>query len=660
MAKKLNKIYRKKYTEKKFSKKVLKKLYLADEKKAVLDFFSLEDGYYLPGKEEDKKKIKELNRIAKTVKSNSGALGIGKTGALAAVVILLIIFSVFFKNPLAEKGLEKALEAAFKAESEIDSLSLSLLKGDISFKALRVTDKDNPDRNLFETGKAEIDINMAEALKGKFNARTIELEYLSIDTERKTKGKVYDKKEDAVSEKKTSLPSFKAPEINRDTVRKAIVENLKELSTPVELEEIKKSYESAKEDIETGIKDTEEELASLKKTVDEIQSVKISSPTEIDKIKKLTEDIGTAKKTADSLLENIDDTSDRLKDASKLTGTSLSVFEKAAAKDLKFLTDKLNPAQSFDLKSYIKDYIMESFSPFLKKYEKAFSIAAEFKKKQSEKPETVKVKRGRTVSFPVLGNKPKFLIEKTAGSFIDGKKTFSMNIDSITNNQELTGKPVSFELAYIKGNEEISLEGFFDNREAREKNSAVKLQMPTVNFSLKDFLPGIKSAEGIYKLESELAIEKDKSLSGFAEIKTTEYKTEGTDDFTGKAVSSVLNKNIPVEFGLSFKAGKDKQDVKVDSNLDSLLKNSISPSELTEDQKKLIMEEIENYFSDNILENSKIADEIDSLSGDIDSVKSSLQSEKKTLEDKLKSAVPAADNIKIPGSDKIKLPKKLW
>ena len=661
MSKKLNKIYRKKYTEKKFSKKILKKLYLADEKKAVLEFFRLEEGYYLPGGDtDDKKKIKELNRIAKTVKNNSGALGIGKTGSLAAAVVLLIIFSVFFKNPLAEKGLEKALEAAFKAESEIDSLSLSFMKGYIKFKALRVTDKDNPERNLFETGKAEIDINIEEALKGKFNAKTIELEYLSIDTERKTKGKVYDKKENEASEKKSTLPSFKAPEINKDTVKKAIEENLENLTTPSELKEIKASYESAKNEIEKGISDTEKQLASLEKTVDEIQSVKINSPTEIEKIKKLTEDINKAKKTADSLLDDIDETGNRIKSVSKLTGSSASVLEKAAGKDLEFISEKLNPAQSFDLKNYIKEYIMESFSPFLTKYKKAFSIAAELKKKKDEKSPAEKVRRGRNISFPVLGNKPEFLIEKTAGGFIDGEKTFSMNIDSITNNQELTGKPVSFSLAYIKDNENISLEGFFDNREAREKNSSAKLEMPSVNFRLKDFLPGLKSAEGIYKLESELSIEKDKSLSGHAGIITAEYKTEGTDDITGKAVSAALNKNIPVEFEISFKAGKNKQEIKVDSNLDSLLKNSLSPSELTDEQKDLIMEGIESYFSSNVLENSRIADETGSLSGDLDSVKSRLEKEKKALEAKLESAVPAADTIKIPAADKIKIPKKLW
>ena len=661
MAKKINKILRKKYTEKKFRKKILSRLFLEDEKKAVLEFYKNEGGFYLPSETEDKKKIKELNRIAKTIKNNSGALGIGKTGALIAVIIIFTLFSVFLKNPLAEKGLEKALTAAFKAESEIDSLSLSLLKGDIRYKALRVTDREDPGRNLFETGRAVIDINMKEALKGKFNAETIELEYLAIDTERQRRGKVLDSDKADKSGKtdsEKSLPSLKAPEINSDTIRKAIEENLNNLSTPSELEDIKKDYETSKSEIEKGIKKTEENLNSLEKTVDDILTVKIKSPLEVDKIKKLTDDIESASVKADSLINDAENTGNKIKSVSKITSKSAELLDKAAEEDFNFLADKLNPAKSFDLNSYIKDYIMKSFAPFLKKYEKAFEIASEHKKKSSDKKAEA-VKRGRIISFPVIGNRPEFLIKNTSGSFIDGEKQYSLKINSITNNQDLIGKPTGFSLSYSKEGDIISAEGYFDNRDDREKNSFIKLSLPSINFSFDDFLPGIKYAEGRYELVSEASIERDKSITGNAEIITSDYKTEGTDDIAGKAVSAVLSRNTPVEVALSFKVGKDKQEIKIKSNLDSLLKDTFSPSEITNDQKDLIRSEIEKYFKDSVLENKRISGEITSLQGDLDSVKNRIEKEKESLKDKLASET-SADKIKLPSADKIKLPKKIW
>ncbi len=660
MAKKINIILRKKYTEKKFRKKILLKLFLEDEKKAVLDLYRLENGYYLPSDVTDKKKIRELNRIAKTVKSNTGALGIGKTGALAAVAVLILLFFLFLKNPLAEKGLEKALEAAFKAESEIDSLTLSLLKGEIRYRALRVTDRENPDKNLFETGKAEINIRMKEALKGKFNAENIELEYLAIDTDRKTRGEVSDRgEENKTTETKRPLPSFKAPEINRDAVIKAIEENLENLTLPAELEKIKESYETAKTDIENGIDDTEKQIEAFKKKAEEIRSVKISSALEIDKIKKLTEDISSATKTADGILVNIENTGNKLKSVSELSKSGTSLVNTAINRDFTLLTEKLNPAQSFDLKEYIKNYIMESFEPVLKKYEKAFSIASKLKREKGEKADTVKVKRGRKILFPVTDNKPGFIIEKTSGSFIDGKRKYSLQISSITNNQELAGKPTDFSLSYKKDKESISIEGYFDSREKREKNSMLKLNIPAVNFKLNDFLPGIKTVEGVYMLTAEASIEKDRSLSGLAEINTDNYKSDGTDDLTGKTVSSVLNKNTPVNFRFSFKTGKDTQEIRLDSNIDKMLKDAISPPELTSEQKKIIKDSIESYFSSNIDENSRIAEGITTLKEKLDSQKSTVSSEKNALKEKLDSAVPS-DNIKIPGADKIKLPAKLW
>ena len=633
---KINRILRKKYTEKKFKKKVLSRLFLEDEKKAILDFYKLENGFYIPSDTTDSKKIKELNRIAKTAKKNSGALGIGKTGAMAAVIILTVLFSVFLKNPLAEKGMEKALEAAFKAEAEIDSLSLSILKGDISFKAMRVADSDNPDRNLFETGKAQIDINMAEALKGKFDAENIELEYLSLNTVREKRGKKIESPEKS-KEGGISLPSLKAPEINSDSVKKAIKDNIKNLSTPARLNSIKASYDNSKAEIKKEIADTEKEIKALEKKIDSILSVKIKSALEIKKLKKLASDIKSASKSADNIRNDIKNTGKKISSASKISSESSTLLKKAAEEDIKILAEKLNPAQSLDVSSLLKSYIMNSFAPFLTKYEKAFAVAAKMKPDGYEKKKKqVKVQRGQKISFPVTGNTPKFLIEKISGSFLDGEKQFSMKIDSITNNQDLLGRASGFSLNYNKENEIIALKGFFDSREKREKNSHVELELPSVNFSMKNIIPGIKKAEGIYNLTADASIGRDKSLSGSALIRTTDYKTEGTDDLTGKAISAVLNKNTALEFKISFTAGKDKQNIKVDSNMDSLLKNTFSPSEITKEQKEIIRSGIESYFKDSILNNEQISSEIGSLNNELDSLKNSIDKEKKSLEKKLK------------------------
>ena len=641
MAKKLNSIFRKKYTEKKFNKKLLGKLFLDDEKKALLSIFKYENGIYCPLEEiNEPKKIGEINRIAKTIRKNSGALGIGKTGALAVITVLIILFSIFLKNPLAERGLEKALESVFRAEAEIDSLSLKLLRGEISFSGMRVADKDNLERNLFETGRAEIDIDIAQALKGKFDAENVELEYLSLDTKR---GKPAAGIQSSVKsgEKDNLLSSLKMEEINKETVRKAIEENLENLKTLNTAEEIRIFNQEAKKDIENDIKEGKENLSKLEKAVKKITDTKIKSVLDIQKIKTLSSDIKSTVKTADNLNSNITKTREQIGEVSERAAKDKKRIEKAILDDTVFIAGKFNTGILANPAESIKNLISESLSPFLGKFGKAVILAAKIKGEKSDETEKIKrARRGRDIKFPLTGSKPGFLIEKIGGSFVEGEKTFKMKVESITNNADLIGKPLTFSLEYENKAEKTGISGFFDSREKRDKNGFIRIEIQAIPFSITDRVPGIESAEGICRVTSEISAPVSGGISGNARISTSEYSLKKTEDAAGTAVSSILKNNRPLEFNIDFKGGDKDPVFKINSSLDKLFKDAVDPAALSEENMRTVKSGINDFFSSKLSENEKLKNEISALSGELEKITEGINNEKKKLNDRL-SDIPS-------------------
>ena len=80
---------------------------------------------------------------------------------------VLVGANLLFKDRLAERGLEAALESLFRARSEVDGLRLKLLGGKVAFRSLAVADEQEPMTNLFELGPTEADIDVVQLLSRK-------------------------------------------------------------------------------------------------------------------------------------------------------------------------------------------------------------------------------------------------------------------------------------------------------------------------------------------------------------------------------------------------------------------------------------------------------------------------------------------------------------
>ena len=188
---KVPKLFKAELSEKRFRKKVIRRVYIESERNFLLGLYSKgADGLYHRPEELDTEDTKRLQQLARSIKKNRGVLRTGKVSLLVIVVAVILVFNFVFKNRLLEQALERGLEGVFSARAEVDDLDFRILSGRIFFAHLSVADREQPFRNLFELGATEVDLNTAELLKAKVVVTNLESLEIGWNTPRQTSGAV--------------------------------------------------------------------------------------------------------------------------------------------------------------------------------------------------------------------------------------------------------------------------------------------------------------------------------------------------------------------------------------------------------------------------------------------------------------------------------------
>ncbi len=655
MAAGLKKFFKKSYAVKKFEKKILGKIFLKDERELILSVYEKKGDLYVLTEPDNADTVKKLNKLISGIKKNSGALGIGKIGSLAALVISFTVFTVFFQNPLAEKGMEKGLEKIFKAESEVTGLRLSLFTGLIRYKSMQVADRDDPDRNLFQTGEAVIDLDMSEVLKGKFAAEEIKLEDFAIGEKRAVRAKALAgvaKKEKADSGpassdklKETVSAAGKLPDNlipDRDTVKKVIRENTDKLSAPLTAEKTADDLKSGAENIRAGIDKTESDIKQLEKDVNEITSARLSSKLDLAGAKKIADRIKSASSRVSSISGNV---ASSRKEADKLKKTAADGkknIEKAVSNDIEYIISLFPGKGSFSVSSFARPLVEEKLDPFMKKYGNAYEIFLKIKesgdkKKAEDAPPASEAKRGRDIRYTVYGS-PSLHIRKVSGSFFTGGNRHSLEIKDITNNQELAGKPLVFMIKSGIDNIRTEAEGFFDGRKSTEDFSGIKIAVTGGKLSNLSFL----SPAGIDKLSADMdisaaaAVSADKNFNGTAGISLDNFRMNTTSQ-TGKIISGIIEKENRMDFEAVYSSGGGDFSLKIKSSLDNLIAKAVSPEKIAADVKSYAAEELAAVLKEKAGIQEEADRQIEELTKKIGSLEKEINAQKKELDLKLKS-----------------------
>jgi len=402
---------------------------------------------------------------------------IRKNGVIAVLVtaLVLVVFSLFFMNPLLKMALIASLEPVVKAKVEVGALKLDIGKQTITIKEMKVADRNREFSNLFEFDKAEFGVNLEAALMKKVVIKQALITGFRTGTQRKTSGFLSAAKLRKIEKNEKNSPLNKVMasvkekagnEIKKlpaakmaDSVKSIDKEAIKKMASPEQLESyrlIREALPAAEEKKKTALASLEgakinEKTAAIKKAAEELRSVKISGAQDAAKAQEALAKLETIRKEAQDAQEALNkakrDSQEFYDYSSSMTGR----INEARQRDTDNIMKKLDiGAVSGDeiIKALIGPVWYEKVTGTLALLHAAEKyIPAGVKKKKNKTMEQKRLK-GRDIIFPGGRGYPGLLVEKL--EFTTGKSgepgIFTGKAENITTEQFMTGVPTTFNI----------------------------------------------------------------------------------------------------------------------------------------------------------------------------------------------------------------------
>lgn len=680
-AKKLPSLFKKAYTEKEIEKKLLKKLYVESDKNLIKSLFTekVQKGKKEKlktdlTKEYTKSEIKHFKEVAKAIKKNKGRIRLVPLAAVVGFIAAIVIVVGIFKNPVAKKLIISGCENIFGAKTSIKSVNVKLLGITVDIKGLSIgnKDSDNGMKNLFDAD-ITIDADLASALRGKFVSDKISVTNMEFGRERTEKeGSCLlpakaKKIEKAASKDSTFMKSVQERSNNAIADLRSQIESLLGGSTPDEIWKNLESQIKSKDAAEQLKTDSQALVEKWKAKPDEIKSqvqdladkvkkyqnlnVQKMTPAEIlttiDDVKKTLSEIESLSKTATSIKDDVDADKKTLENAAK-NMTDAIASDKALAENLvntvknagSILTSALDTV-GYDMLGKYYPYAKQGINYALQMKNNSSSTSSEKKAKKSSSKAKGKTGRMKGTTFWFSTEKPGVWVKLVEASGTN----FKGNIENISSNQDLLGKPLTGNADFTAKEIAHSANLILDAR-SKTSNPLITLGYTGNGFNADIDGAKIASASGIpsiagkTKLTLKGTADADQfSASGDISLNPVNLTSDGfgnekIDKYYQQALSSV--KKLALGYKVAF-TETDGVNLSLSGNYADVFSNALSSvaasvgADVKAEIQSRIAEKTNEYSSEALAKFT----EFTGISTDVDTQVNSIDDMKKILNDKL-------------------------
>ncbi|ULQ59009.1 TIGR03545 family protein [Brucepastera parasyntrophica] len=689
-------IFKKKYSEKQFHKKILKKLYVPADKEFIEKIFVLETDekknkqFYHVDKTmiTSKDEVRKLSKIAKDIKRQKGRINIMAIAAALICVLAVCLVLTVFRNVIARSVITGAMESIFNARCEIKNLDFDILNTKFTMEGVAVADKNQPMKNLFEVGRFELYFNLLALTRGQLVSENLELTGVTWNTDRTKSGALppREQKKNEEKQKKENPepnPIMLAIQNELDNVKSAVsvsagLDAIKEQFDPMAYIEKEKDA-MLSPDVIIKITDTVPELtekwqdrqkdiqAQVNEAIAQGQAVSSLKLDSISTVEEAQEALKTIQSASTTIKDSINLAQQLTKDIdsdAKLV-TSLSKEAEAALKaDTARLTNVVNSVKSINLetgKNLISDiastFVMSTLGNYYPYLEQGLAILSEVKnsmqkdetaketkeKKQSLKKRANALERlpGRTFTYGRLVF-PNVHLKNIELSIINAKSGISGGglLQNVTSDADLVNKPISALVNVAGGGKVLDLSGQVDLRTnaAEPVDASFDFSGYPVNLSSSGQV-GVPSVAGILQADGKAVYASGGTISihSGVDIMSAKVQVEPFDPaFLSEIYQNVLGaiKNIDMDLDVTINTSGSFK-LKISSGLDNVIAQSIQ-AELNRQIDKVrqeITKEINAYIEE---QKAAYSSEIDQFNQLVSGAKESLASLQQ-LDSKLKS-----------------------
>lgn len=722
-ATKLPKIFKKTYTQKQLDKKILNKLFIPEDKKYIAGLFK-ESGknkkdlalFSIPSDSVyEKKELNRLVTIAAEIKENKGRIKFLPLIATIAFIAAIIVGLSLTKNLIARKVITSTCESIFEAKCDIDYLNISFFNSSFKMKGWQVANKKEPMKNLFSVESLTFDFDMLQLLRARFVANELSILGVDTNTDRKYSGDISARKLAKLQKKKEkqakkqakqneksafmlSLDSKKDAamgtlkdsvsglfdQYNPETILKEVQNNLQTPEVSKKVQEQAKAlvdkYKSKPDEIKTKLEKVQASAQTL--TNLDVNSLQ-SNPA---KIKEALESANSLKTNLESLKNDANTALKDVQNDINGAGGLATQLQNAINNDKGLVEKQINKFTSINIdtgKNFISgtfdSIIYQLLGKYYPYYTQAVDKLMESKNNKKDKPKkqkkayTIKRAEGRTVYYK-NDAAPKFWIKKAAGS----GPAFAFDASDITNNMDLTGKPVIANISASFLNMDHKAKITVDTREASKEPlvlanyncDKLSISYPSSKFGDVPGLPGIDSSKT--KLDFILKIFEndgfDLSGTGFfteLALSAPAFEPEFVSTIYSNTLAKIKEMKLGVQAGFTQSAG-------INLNLITDVDKQFAKAFTAEMTNQLVaikdkvqaqlLEKINGYTNGALGEINSFNDISDKLNGykkNVDDLYAKVEAKRKELEDATlgkakKAADDAVNSAKDKASDAVK------
>jgi len=623
-----------------------------------------------------------------------------KKGIVYLLVIALIVsvIAYFARDRLFERWLEKGLQMVAGARVEVDNFHFSLFKMECSWDRLQIANKNDPWKNIIETGRASFDLETRPLFWKRINIREMVLEDVRSGTQRETDGSLPRKKEPpktsaepgmvqkakmALEKQFGEIPIFDLSGLGKKLKIDSLID-INSLASVQAYDRLKLTADSSfnywKSQLDVTV--YTRRVNDLETKIKSLQLEKIDNIKDLAAATRLVKQLNDLRKETNALKKDVEGKHSALTQTFTNLQNQLQAAQADLQKDIK-RAQELAKLKDLDVKDVsmllfgdvivsrvekLLDYIalVRKYLPTIKKMTASGKV---------EKPPRFK---GQDIRFPFHYRYPKFLIKtarlSAATAAGDTSRAYFLEgvLKGLTNEPPVYGKPTRFKLNLMKitGNK-YNITGSFDHVAEQPRDS---LWLKAENFGLGKIALKKKSK---YFPRAVSAKKGDISLAGFfigdqidlnLNLDATPVRFEFAQqpgDKVAKVVYDVLTGLQRLNLKTKFSGQGADYKLTLNSNVDNVLANQVKltlAKNLREAQQQVdnyVRTEVDKKRKDveKIIEENrtKIYDQIDKakqkvavLTEEIEKRKKQLEQKKKELEDKAKNKL--LNNIfKKPG-----------
>ena len=645
---KLNKLFTRKFGEAQFQRKILKHIFIPNDKTFVEKHFV---------KEQDKKsgkaimvlskqatlsrsEILKLNRIARDIqKQQHERINFIPLVAACVAVLLVLMFAYLFRNIISRKIVVSASEAAFGAKCDIKFIDFNLFDTHFQIKEYAVANQNAPMKNLFEIKNIDIKFNLLELSRGKFVCENIAVDGISWNTDRKTSGAL---------PKKVKSQKDESSILNNNPVMQMINSELEQIKNGVSLSN---GFEALREQTDPKlilqremnafqspkIKDeiidfvptfvdswkvqasqTESNVRSLVskgQDISEIDFQNMSSPEEIQSfIVKITEMIAVSKKN----IEGVQDLSSKIQDDVKkieTLGKNIETYVSADINHVKKVAAQIKDIKAKGASGFVSDlfrvFYLETLGSYYPRLMELIAMANQAQKSPkkenaqtlADKSKAMERLQGRNFLFSDH-SAPTLLFKNVqlSGHSPDNDFTLAGDVQNITNDVDTWNKPITLSLSSTQKQFKETVQGTVDLRSATKSLVDVAGNFSGLDLDLDAKITGLPKLAGAFETSAEIEIGKNNDVrittSGVvknAKLKIDKFEPEILSRIYDEVLARINTVDVTTAF---FKPNDSNLKLNILSTVDEQIFDSIQKQLLVElaRVRELVIAEGQKYL----------------------------------------------------------------